>query len=258
MIVMNKNLKIIAVSAIAIILVFGVVWFWLQNGITILPGGQILPTKGQVVLTEGQQDGPLLIQKIYTDHIDGLEFVEYPIAILSGRPITLHIGESATNGCTVTLTLLKIEDAKATFSKKVDNRGECPVCLSENTYIDTPNGYIPVQDLQKGMAVWTVDATGSRNVGIILETTMREVPSTHTMVHLVLSDGRELFASPWHPLEDGRAIDSIVEGDNVDSASVTKVQQVPYNGKATYDILPSGGTGLYWANDIPVKSTLAK
>jgi hypothetical protein len=27
-------------------------------------------------------------------------------------------------------------------------------------------------------------------------------------------------------------------------------------GAAAYDILPAGDTGIYWANDIPVQSTI--
>ena len=244
---MRKKINTNVIIAIALILGLAT-WIWLQ------PNG----TQNEIVLTEGQRDGPLLVQKIYPDRVDGLNFRVPAFARDAGHPVTLHVGESVADGCTTTLTLLKIEGTKATFSKKVDNRQDCPICLSENTYIDTPKGYVPIKDLQKGMTVWTVDTTGSRNIGIILETTRREVPSTHTMIHLTLNDGRELFASPGHPLADGRAIDSIVEGDNVDGASAVKVQWIPYGGKATYDILPSGGSGLYWANGILVKSTLAK
>jgi hypothetical protein len=38
---------------------------------------------------------------------------------------------------------------------------------------------------------------------------------------------------------------------------VTVVEHVIYKGGATYDLLPGGSTGLYWANGILLKSTLA-
>ena len=38
---------------------------------------------------------------------------------------------------------------------------------------------------------------------------------------------------------------------------VVSVDRVPYAGR-TYDILPSGPTGVYWADGVPLRSTLAK
>jgi hypothetical protein len=35
------------------------------------------------------------------------------------------------------------------------------------------------------------------------------------------------------------------------------VENVIYNTGATYDLLPSGETGLYWANGVLLKSTLS-
>jgi hypothetical protein len=81
-----------------------------------------------VALKEGQRDGPLLVQKIYPDRIKGLNYLEYPVAREEGNPITLHIGEKASNGCTIALTLVKIEDGTATFSKTIDESRPCPIC----------------------------------------------------------------------------------------------------------------------------------
>jgi hypothetical protein len=81
-----------------------------------------------VSLHEGQRDGPLLVQKIYPDRVEGLNFPEYPIATDMGFQITLRIGEKASNGCTVTLTLVKIEGGTATFVKTVDENRPCPIC----------------------------------------------------------------------------------------------------------------------------------
>jgi len=82
----------------------------------------------KISLKEGQRDGPLLVQKIYLDRVEGLNFPEYPIATDQGFPITLRIGEKASNGCTVVLTLVKIEDNTAVFSKTVDEDRPCPIC----------------------------------------------------------------------------------------------------------------------------------
>jgi len=78
-----------------------------------------------VYLREGQRDGPLLVQKIYPDHIEGLNFLEFPISTDQGSPVTLRIGEKVSNGCTVALTLVKIEDGAAVFIRTVDENRPC-------------------------------------------------------------------------------------------------------------------------------------
>lgn len=89
---------------------------------------QIRAKQGSTVtLAEGQRDGPLLVQKIGADSVEGLNYVEYPVARVDGVPITLHVGDKASNGCTVTLTLVKILDGKAVFSKSTDYNRMCPI-----------------------------------------------------------------------------------------------------------------------------------
>ncbi len=210
-----------------------------------------------IFLAEGERDGPLLVQKIYTDHIEGLNFREYPIATNIGTSINLSIGQAASNGCTITLTLISIENKTAKFSRKVEYNKPCPICLSGNTYIDTPDGKFYVKDLKKGMAIWTKDSSGSKQAAIILRTSKVAVPKDFQMVYIALDDGRQLFTSPGHPLADGRILGSIKEGDIVDNSKVVIAKRIPYDGAFTYDVLPSGATGSYWANGIPVGSTLA-
>ncbi len=82
----------------------------------------------------------------------------------------------------------------------------CPICLSGNTLIDTPSGPIAVKDLRIGMPMWTTDTAGDRIRGVVIKTSKVPALPTHQMVHLVLDDGRELFASPGHPIIDGRSI----------------------------------------------------
>lgn len=210
-----------------------------------------------VYLAEGQREGPLLVQKIYPDRVEGLNFIEYPLADRNGTPITLYAGQSARNGCTITLTLLGIEGGRAKFSEKIETNKPCPSCLSENTLIDTPNGLVRITDFREGMGVWTEDSSGARILATILKTSKIAVPPTHQMVRLVLADGRELFASPGHPLADGRILGEIKAGDIVDGSAVMSAEPVPYGKEYTYDILPSGDTGAYWAGGILVGSTLA-
>ncbi len=132
----------------------------------------------------------------------------------------------------------------------------CPICLAAGTLIDTPQGQIPVEGLRVGDAVWTLNAMGERIQAQILKTSRIRVPENHQMVHAVLSDGRELWASPSHPTADGRILGDLKVGDILDGAQVTLIERIPYEGIATYDLLPAGGTGSYWANEILIGSTL--
>lgn len=209
-----------------------------------------------VTLGEGQREGPLLVQKILPDSMQGLEFREYPLATNVGIPITLHVGDTASNGCTVELTLVKIDTNTATFLEKKYLNRNCPICLSENTTIDTPEGNLNVTELKTGMQVWTQDNLGHKQVGTILQVGRTLVPPTHKMVHLMLYDGRELFASPGHPTTDGRQLGDLKAGDILDGTKIKTAELVPYNENYTYDILPSGPTGFYWADGILLKSTL--
>lgn len=132
----------------------------------------------------------------------------------------------------------------------------CPICLAKNTLIDTPLGAIPVQNLQKGTLVWTVNNSGERVSGVIIETSKTPVPPTHQMIQLVFDDGRALLVSLGHPTVDGRVAGNLTAGDLYDGARVVFSNRVSYSNGYTYDILVSGETGFYFANGILLDSTL--
>jgi hypothetical protein len=73
----------------------------------------------------------------------------------------------------------------------------------------------------------------------------------------VLADGRELLVSPGHRTADGRPVGALRAGDDVDGSTVTRWELVSYAGGRTYDLLPAGATGHYWANGILLSSTLS-
>jgi hypothetical protein len=134
----------------------------------------------------------------------------------------------------------------------------CPICLAEATLIATPNGDVAVTNVRPGMLVWTASSDGRRVAAGVVEIGSMEVPSGHLMVHLRLADGRELLASPGHRTADGRPLGSLAMGDEVNGSKVTLWELVPYDGSRTYDLLPSGPTGEYWANGILLSSTLSR
>lgn len=133
----------------------------------------------------------------------------------------------------------------------------CPICLAGNTLIDTPDGQVGVENLKVGMSVWTINKNGKRVVGIIEKAGRTRVPNTHKVVHLILSDGRELLVSPGHPTTDySRTVGELAVGSLYDGANVLSNNLIIYTQGYTYDILPSGETGFYFANGILLASTL--
>ena len=132
----------------------------------------------------------------------------------------------------------------------------CPICLARGTRIATPGGEVAVEDVRVGMSVWSFDAAGRRVVATVVQVGRTPVPPTHQVVRLVLDDGRVLRASPGHPLPDGRELGTIRAGDRIDGSAVVSAQLERYDGGFTYDLLPSGATGTYIADGVPLGSTL--
>ena len=132
----------------------------------------------------------------------------------------------------------------------------CPICLAEDVRIDTPAGPVAVQSLRIGMPVWTTDRRGRRIRGVVLEAGHMPAPLGHEVVRLRLADGRTVTASPGHPTADGRRIGDLGPGDRLDGSLVTGAALLPYRTGATYDLLPSGPTGTYFANGVLLESTI--
>jgi hypothetical protein len=132
----------------------------------------------------------------------------------------------------------------------------CPICLAVGTRIATPGGEVAVEDLHEGDVVWTRDEHGNRVAAALVVVGSTPVPTTHEVVRVALDDGRVVTASPGHPTADGRQMGDLGVGHELDGAHVAIVERFRYGSGATYDILPAGATGAYWANGILLGSTL--
>lgn len=132
----------------------------------------------------------------------------------------------------------------------------CPRCLAQGTQIGTPAGLIAVEDLQPGMLVWTLSREGKQVAQPILRMAALPVPQQHMMLHLIFTDGRELWVSPGHPTVDGRTVEELRAHSAYGSGNIEHIEVTRYNGRSTYDLLPGGETGFYWANGVPLASTL--
>ncbi len=153
--------------------------------------------------------------------------------------------------------MVRVDGVVTISSRTATGAPPCPICLASTTLIATPRGDVRVTDVQVGTIVWTQAADGSRMAAPAVEVGSVPAPAGHMMVHLVLADGRELLVSPGHKTTDGRAAGSLKAGDSLDGSTITRWELAPYAGGRTYDLLPAGATGHYWANGILLSSTLA-
>ncbi len=132
----------------------------------------------------------------------------------------------------------------------------CPICLPRTTRIATPRGDVRIDQLRVGDAVFTADAAGRRVVGTVRAVGSSPAPRHHRLVRLRLADGRILAASPGHPTAEGKPLADVSVGDRVDHVAVVAREQIAFDDDTTFDLLPDGNTGLYWADDVLVGSTL--
>jgi hypothetical protein len=152
---------------------------------------------------------------------------------------------------------VRVDGVVAVTSRTPSGPPPCPICLAASTLIATPGGAVRVVDVKPGILVWTAGRNGGRVAVAVLEIGSTPVPAGHMMVHLVLADGRELLASPGHRTGDGRPLGSLAVGDALDGSTIKLWELVPYSGDRTYDLLPAGATGTYWADGILLSSTLS-
>lgn len=132
----------------------------------------------------------------------------------------------------------------------------CPRCLAAEALIATPSGGRPIGSLVAGSLVYSTDEAGHQIVVPILRVGSTPAPRDHILVVVVLADGREATASAGHPTSDARALGTLVVGDVLDGARVIAVRRRPFGEQRTFDLLPASATGVYWADGVPLASTL--
>ena len=188
---------------------------------------------------------------IYREH----KVLTYGVELTASGDIydfTLRVGEGQGVRISGTIT----PSGEITVLKQETSFNTCPICLAKGTLIDTPAGPVPVEELNRGMAVWSVDDSVKRVPATVVETAVTPVPPSFQVVTVRLDDGRAVTASPGHPTAEGRPLGDYQVGDSLDGSLVIAVEHLSYEKEATYDLLPSGTTGLYWANGILLRSTL--
>jgi hypothetical protein len=190
--------------------------------------------------------------RIYREH-KKLQGAVQVMPATAGYTFTIRTGQNqgkAYQGTISAMGVVKVTNETTSFNT-------CPICLAAGTLIDPPSGLLPVEELHKDMVIYRVDSAGKKIKGVISATASVPAPSSFKISTITLNDGRIVSASPGHPAASGRAIGGLEVGDALDGGIVVSVTYEFYTG-STFDILPLGGTGLYWANGILLKSTLVK
>ena len=130
-------------------------------------------------------------------------------------------------------------------------------CLPATARIRTPGGERRIDSLRAGDAVWTASASGTPRIAHIVQVNANPVLAPHQLLVFTLADGRTLQVSAGHPALDGSALGALRPGQLLDGAAIVTITEQPYRGAATWDLLPAGPTGAYWADGVLIGSTLA-
>ena len=103
--------------------------------------------------------------------------------------------------------------------------------------------------------MYSVDHEAIR--AVIVARVQRTPVTGHSILHVLLANGRTLDVSAAHPTADGRRFGELRPGDTLDKQPIAAVVVEPYNYPATYDILPASDTGFYFAAGVRIGSTLS-
>lgn len=144
------------------------------------------------------------------------------------------------------------------IEQKETRWNSCPKCLASGTMIDTPQGEVGVQDLKPGMPIWTIGSDGKRQAATVQKVIRVSVGKNHRVMKFHLENGRTLVVSPEHPLADGGRIGLLQVGDSIDGIRILSAERSHYTEDFTYDVLPSGPTGFYWAEGVLLGSTISR
>jgi hypothetical protein len=190
---------------------------------------------------------------IYRQHKKITVAVQFTASV-EGFRFSLAVGQGQGQRITGIITT----GGTTTILSQVASFNTCPICLSQGTLIDTPEGQVAVEKLAVGEIVWSVDSDEQRVAVQIVKTSRTPVPPNFQVVSIKLQDGRSLVASPNHPSSQGRALGDYQIGEVLDGAKILGLDHLTYQGDFTYDLLPSTASGFYWADGILVGSTLSR
>lgn len=132
-------------------------------------------------------------------------------------------------------------------------------CLPASAQITTSAGKVSIDMLKEGDKIITLTSTGERIELPIKTVNKVEVLGNHKMIHIELVDGRSVQVTPGHPsATPSKKMSDLKVGDKYSGGIISKITEIDYTEKFTYDILPEGETGYYFVNGIVIGSTLKR
>ena len=129
-------------------------------------------------------------------------------------------------------------------------------CLHPETMIETENGKLPVNQIKENDRVWTLNASGEKELQPVILVNQVDVPETHLLLSIHLANGNEMLVSPLHPDTKGNPLNTYQVGDLLFGIEILSIEIVPAQTESTWDILPSGATGTYFIDGVAIGSTL--
>lgn len=128
-------------------------------------------------------------------------------------------------------------------------------CIVHNTLIKTQKGNVCIQDLKKNMKIWSKNRLGKLCLVKIREVKKYKITKPHVIITAQLSDGRFISATSNHPIMQNKTLSQYCLGEVLDGSIIVSYKYSLYTNYF-YDILPLGESGIYYANNIPIVSTL--
>ncbi|MCB0839978.1 MAG: hypothetical protein KDD99_25085 [Bacteroidetes bacterium] len=184
---------------------------------------------------------------IFRDECDPLtweiEFVCYPIQTQFTPTLIAYLGDG---------TAIYKDTAGVYFRGNVNM---C-ICLHPQTMILTYEGEKEVQSISEGEYIWTLNECEEKELQPVIWTNQVKVPASHQLLDIAFENGQHLKVSPLHPDIQGNALKDLTIGSYLNGEKVVSIEMIPANIPATWDILPAGATGAYFANGVAIGSTL--
>ena len=192
------------------------------------------------------------ILRIYREHKKLTRAIQMKASGTNRYDFSIRVG----NGQGSLISGVITASGAITESAREASINTCPICLSRGTLIAAPGGDIPVEGVSPGDLVWSLDKQGSRSAVRVERVSRTRVPDGFRILAITLEDGRRLLAGSSHPSASGKPLGAFLPGEILDGAVILSMESIPYAFPETFDMLPAGPSGLYWANGILLMSTL--
>lgn len=200
--------------------------------------------------------GILLMASKYVDMITAAFKVpafQYGSAI--GDALKMGYGTTsdiATSGFKMAGKIIKPAAAAATTAATA---AATTPCFTSNTEIETLTGKVKIKDIILGTEIWSLNSNGKRVISKVIKTS-KSITNNTEMAVLTLDNEQKLTGTSNHPIFNKSTLGLIKTGESFENIKITNTSTYTSNNEEVFDILPNTDTCVYFANGIPVLSSL--